>query len=66
MRRKSGIRPAEIKVTDIKFSEIKIEGDKATVVVDVFSERHCFNLEKENGEWKITSETLNFLPGYGP
>ncbi|WAM33571.1 hypothetical protein [Caldicellulosiruptor morganii] len=29
-------------------------------------ERHYFNLEKENGEWKITSETFNFLPGYEP
>ncbi|WPX08470.1 hypothetical protein [Anaerocellum danielii] len=29
-------------------------------------ERHYFDLEKENGDWKITSETFNFLPGYEP
>jgi hypothetical protein len=119
----SSFKPVEHKMTDIKFLEIKINGDKATVVVDVFGgyksvglaldtdtippselneitnakgykmsaeeqkrfiekaeklpkkvreykvkfgERYGFNLEKENGEWKITSETFNFLPGYEP
>lgn len=65
MRRKLGIRLVEIKVIDIKFLEIKIEGDKVIVVVDVFSEWYCFNLEKENGEWKIILEILNFFSGYG-
>jgi len=119
----SSFKPVEHKMTDIKFLEIKIDGDKATVVVDVFGEyksvglafdsdkippselneitnakgykmspeeqkrfiekaeklpkkireykvkfgeRYGFNLTKENGEWKITSETFNFLPGYEP
>ncbi|ADQ05459.1 hypothetical protein Calow_1930 [Caldicellulosiruptor owensensis OL] len=117
------MRTVENKITDVKFLEIKIEGDTATVVADVYAEgksiglaldtdkipapelneitnakgykmspeeqkkfaekteklpkkireykgksitRHYFNLAKENGEWKITSETFNFLPGYEP
>jgi len=119
----SSFKPVEHKMTDIKFVEIKIDGDKAKVVVDVFGEyksvglafdsdkippselneitnakgykmspeeqkrfiekaeklpkkireykvkfgeRYGFNLTKENGEWKITSETFNFLPGHEP
>jgi len=28
--------------------------------------RYYFNLTKENGIWKITSENFNYLPGYEP
>lgn len=28
--------------------------------------RYYFNLSKENGTWKITSENFSFLPGYEP
>ncbi|WP_039765410.1 MULTISPECIES: hypothetical protein [unclassified Caldicellulosiruptor] len=28
--------------------------------------RYYFNLSKENGKWKITSENFSYLPGYEP
>ncbi|WAM31224.1 MULTISPECIES: hypothetical protein [Caldicellulosiruptor] len=123
----SSIRTAEDKINDIKFLEIKINGDTAMVVVDVYEEnkavlsgldeskippaelnkinnidiykttsgkeediikkkkeieeqikklpkktflinrdaviRYYYNLAKENGEWKITSENLDYHPG---
>ncbi|WAM35767.1 hypothetical protein [Caldicellulosiruptor acetigenus] len=126
----SSIRTAEDKINDIKFLEIKINGDTAMVVVDVYEEnkavlsgldeskippaelnkinnidiykitsgkeediikkkkeieeqikklpkktflinrdaviRYYYNLAKENGEWKITSENLDYHPGYKP
>lgn len=53
----SGIRDVENKITDIKFSEIKIEGDKATVTVDVFGKNKSIGLALDTD--KIPASELN-------